>query len=106
VWTSLYIAMGIALAIIILKSTAQSKKWAYIWFGAQLALNTIWSLVFFGLHAPWAGAAIILALITAIILTMREFKKISVAATWLLVPYLAWVCFATYLTFGIAILNP
>ena len=105
VWSVLYVVMGIALALVILKATKQSKKKAYVWFGLQLALNTLWSLVFFGLHSPWFGVAVIIALIASIVVTIREFYQLEKYSAWLLAPYLAWVCFATYLTIGIALLN-
>ena len=104
VWTTLYILMGIALALLILHQAA-GKKPAYVWFGVQLALNTLWSVVFFGLHAPWAGAVIIVALIGAVIMTIVTFRRFVPRAAWLFAPYLAWVCFATYLNLGVAILN-
>lgn len=105
VWSLLYALMGVALAFIILQSTKSSKKKAYFWFGAQLILNTVWSLVFFGLHFPWLGVAVIIALIASILMAIYEFGKIKRLSAWLLVPYLAWVCFATYLTVAIALLN-
>ena len=104
VWTLLYILMGIALALIILHK-ASNKKQAYTWFGVQLTLNTLWSIVFFGLHQQWIAAVIIIALIASIIMTMKKFRALAPAAFWLLVPYLTWVCFATYLNIGIAVLN-
>ena len=104
VWTALYILMGIALALVILHQ-ANSKKYAYIWFGVQLVLNTLWSIVFFGLHQPWAAAAVIIALIASIIITMKEFRRFVPISLWLFVPYLAWVLFATYLNIGVAVLN-
>jgi tryptophan-rich sensory protein len=97
--------MGIALALIILRATNRSKKVAYFWFGAQLALNAAWSLVFFGLHSPEAGIVTITLLLVSIAMTIREFARIDRRAAWLLAPYLAWVSFATYLTIGIALLN-
>lgn len=105
VWTVLYAAMGIALALVVLAKTKQPKKSAYVWYGAQLVLNTLWSLVFFGLQAPWLGVVVIVLLIMSIIMTIREFYPIKKAAAWLLVPYIAWVSFATYLTVGVAVLN-
>ena len=105
VWTILYVLMGIALALVILDKTSESKKQAYVWFGVQLALNTLWSIVFFGLHQPWLAFIVIIALIASIIMTMRAFHKIRPLTMWLLVPYLAWVCFATYLNVGVALLN-
>jgi len=105
VWSVLYTLVGVSLALVILKSRKQVKKKAYYWFGLQLALNALWSLTFFGLHSPWLGVVVIIGLIASIILTIREFYGINKYAGWLLVPYLAWVCFATYLTIGVALLN-
>lgn len=105
VWTTLYVLMGIALALVILESSKKSKSKAYLWFGIQLSLNLLWSLVFFGLHSPWLGVVVIVALIASIVVTIREFYTINKYSAWLLAPYLAWVCFATYLTIGIATLN-
>lgn len=105
VWSVLYVLMGVALALVILAKTKRSKNNAYTWFGVQLALNTVWSLVFFGLHSPWLGVVVIAALIVSIIMTIRAFYPIKKAAAWLLLPYLAWVSFATYLTISIAVLN-
>lgn len=103
VWSVLYLLMGIALFLI--WTSPNKKKLAYAAFFAQLVLNTLWSFVFFGLHQPWLGLIVILLLIGAIIWTMYEFKRISKTATWLFIPYLLWVLFATYLTVGVAILN-
>lgn len=105
VWSVLYLSMGLALALVILKTSKQPKKKAYFWFGLQLILNTLWSLVFFGLHSPWFGVVVIVALITTIILTIREFYGVKRCSAWLLAPYLVWVCFAAYLTVGVALLN-
>lgn len=104
VWTILYLLIGTALALVIRQKGAH-KTPAYVWFGVQLVLNTLWSLVFFGLHLPWVAAVIILTLIASIVMTMRYFRRITPVALWLLVPYLAWVCFATYLNIGVAVLN-
>ena len=105
VWTVLYLLMGIALFLVWNRHTKDSATKAYYAFGLQIVLNTIWSIVFFGLHLPWLGVVVIAGLIMAIIWTMFEFKKHSSLAMWLLAPYLAWVCFATYLTTGVAFLN-
>ena len=104
IWTLLYILMGVALALVILRQ-AGIKTSAYFWFSAQLLLNTLWSIVFFGLHLPWIAAIIIALLIASIIMTILTFRKLVPATIWLLIPYLAWVCFATYLNVGVAILN-
>lgn len=104
VWTLLYILMGAALAAVILKK-ANKKQSAYLWFGVQLALNTLWSIVFFGLHQPWFAVVIILALLAAISMTALRFHRIIPLTLWAFIPYLAWVCFATYLNIGVAVLN-
>lgn len=98
--------MGVALALLITHSaTHEHKKPAYIWFGLQLILNTLWSVVFFGLHLPWAAVVIILALLSAIVMTVVTFRRFVPATLWLFAPYLVWVCFATYLNVGVALLN-
>ncbi len=106
VWTTLYALMGVA-AFLIWKNGWEKKKVkaALGVFGIQLFLNAIWSIIFFGLHSPgWALVDIIL-LWLAIVWTMVVFYKISRPATWLLLPYILWVSFATYLNYSIWILN-
>ena len=104
VWALLYVLMGVALALVILHN-AKGKKDAYIWFGVQLVLNTLWSVTFFGLHQPWLASVIIIALLISIIMTAIKFRRLVPVTVWLFVPYLLWVCFATYLNVGVALLN-
>lgn len=74
-------------------------------YGVQLALNGLWSWVFFGWRAPgWAFAEILLLAVT-IGVTIRLFARVSRPAAWLLVPYLAWVVFAAGLNLAIWRLN-
>lgn len=105
VWTTLYVLMGISLYLVWTAKSKNSKQNAYLLFGTQLILNSLWSIVFFGFHAPWMAVVVILALLATIIVTMVKFRRFSPAAGWLLVPYIAWVSFATYLNVSIAILN-
>ncbi|MBL8160281.1 tryptophan-rich sensory protein [Candidatus Saccharibacteria bacterium] len=105
VWTLLYTLIGISLYLVWSAKTKHSKRNAYLAFGIQLALNALWSLVFFGLQQPWLGVGVIIALLVMIILTMREFWPIRRYAAYLLVPYLLWVCFATCLNIAVALLN-
>lgn len=104
VWTILYIATGVALYLI-WRSEASNKTLAYVLFGVHMILNASWSLVSFGLEMPWAALAVIIALLIVIVLCVAHFPRISKWASWLFVPYLAWVAFATYLNAGVAILN-
>ena len=107
VWITLYIMMGISLYLVWQKSDLSgiSVKRALILFGIQLALNSLWSIIFFGLHSPMAAFFEIVVLWVFILLTILEFWKISHLAGWLLVPYLFWVTFASILNFSIWRLN-
>ncbi|MCB9565095.1 MAG: tryptophan-rich sensory protein, partial [Kofleriaceae bacterium] len=71
----------------------------------QLALNAAWTPVFFGLEATGAALAVIAALLVAIVATIAVFARQRRAAAALLVPYLAWVGFATALNGAIWYLN-
>lgn len=106
VWGVLYLLMAVS-AWLVWRETGwpgAQTPWAY-WV-VQLALNLGWSFLFFGLHRPgWALAEIAL-LFVAIALTIREFRRYSPLAAWLLVPYLAWVGFAGILNFAIWQANP
>ncbi|MFH0814826.1 MAG: TspO/MBR family protein [Candidatus Falkowbacteria bacterium] len=106
VWTTLFLLMGVSLFLVWTKKTDRKlKKSAMVFFCAQLALNIVWSIIFFGLHSPaWAFADII-ALWVLILLNAIYFYKISKAAGWLYVPYLLWVAFASVLNFVIWKIN-
>lgn len=107
VWTTLFVLMGIALYLVWKKEETQKKKVrvALHLFATQLILNTLWSIIFFWLQSPgWAFVEIIL-LWLSIILTILAFAPISRKAAWLLIPYLAWVSFASYLNLQIWLLN-
>lgn len=105
VWTILYLLMGVSLYLIWTARYKGSKKTAFIVFGAQLLLNALWSLVFFGLLMKVASVVIIIVLLGLILLMIKLFWPISRMAAWLLVPYAIWVSFATVLTIAIAGLN-
>jgi translocator protein len=104
VWITLYFLMGISLWLI-WKSNSSEKKRAIWLFIIQLALNAIWSPIFFGAQSIGNALAVIVLLWAAIVLTILIFKKISKPAAWLLVPYILWVSFAAYLNFAIWMLN-
>ncbi len=104
-WSALYILIGISLFLVWIVKEKKSFVKTYLPFYIQLGLNALWSIVFFGLHLPWVGCIVILLFISAIIWAILTFKNYSKASAWLLAPYLAWVAFAAYLTFGVAILN-
>jgi translocator protein len=105
VWTVLYTLMGVSLYIVWVARSKASKRAAFTIFSAQLALNTLWSIVFFGMQQLWLAVVVIAALWLLIIATMWRFWKFSHVATYLLIPYLVWVTFASVLNISIAILN-
>jgi tryptophan-rich sensory protein len=105
VWTILYVLMAIA-AWLAWRSAPTGKHWRVTGpFAVQLALNSAWSFAFFAAHNPWLGVGVIACLLVAILWTMLAFARHSRAAAALLVPYLAWVGFATALNVSIAVLN-
>ncbi len=104
VWVTLYALLGVSLWLV-WKSNSKTKSRAIWLFAIQLALNAIWTPIFFGAHSTGNALAIIILLWAAIVLTILVFKKISKTAAWLLVPYIAWVSFAVYLNFAIWRLN-
>lgn len=110
VWTTLYILMGISLYLVWsnkAKSESQkkAKKNAICIFFVQLILNTLWSILFFGLENPLFAFIEIIFLWAAIMLTIVRFEKISRWAAYLLVPYILWVSFASILNFAYVLLN-
>ena len=105
VWTILYVAMGVAAWRIWCLSATLRRKQALRQFGIQLALNAVWTPVFFGAHALAGGMLVIVLMWIAIALTIRRFLPLDKTAAWLLAPYLAWVSFATLLNVALLALN-
>lgn len=106
VWTLLYILMGIAAFLVWRKGLGNRQvRSALIVFLIQLILNTLWSMVFFGLESPLFGLVVISVLWVVILVTVIQFFKISRAASILLWPYLLWVTFAAVLNSSIWLLN-
>ncbi len=105
VWTLLYILIGISLYLIWTQKSMSSKKTASIVFVIQMILNALWSVVFFGLHQVWLGFIIIILLLTSILAMIVLFRRFSHTASYILIPYAAWVTFAACLNLAIAILN-
>jgi tryptophan-rich sensory protein len=102
VWSTLYLLMGIAAWLVWRQSGLKGAAGALALFAVQLALNTLWSFLFFGGHRPDLAAVDIVLLGLAIVATMVAFSRHSRLAAVLLVPYLAWVTFAAVLNITIA----
>ena len=106
VWTTLFVLMGVAAFLVWKKGLdRRDVKIALGIFIGQLVLNTLWSIIFFGLHNPGVAFIEIIFLWLAILSTIIAFAKISKPAAWLLVPYILWVSFAAYLNYSIWMLN-
>ncbi len=106
VWITLYFLMGISLYIVWNKGIGSKEaKIAISIFGVQLILNTLWSIIFFGINSPLFAFIEIILLWIAIVMTIVYFYRISKTASYLLVPYLLWVSFAAILNFAIYYLN-
>ena len=106
VWTTLYVLMGLALAMICAAPGARGRAAALVAFAVQFALNLAWSPVFFGAHLLTASLVVIAALDLAAVITAVLFWKVRARAGLLLLPYLAWIFFATYLNFAFLQANP
>jgi tryptophan-rich sensory protein len=105
-WTVLYILMGIAFFLVWRSARQAAEKRSAITFWIiQLALNLLWTILFFRCHAIGWAVVEIAALWVAILLTIVSFGRIHRRAAFLLLPYLAWVTFAGVLTFTIWRLN-
>ena len=106
VWSVLYIMMGLALALVCAAWGARYRLTAILAFLLQLALNLAWSPVFFARREIAAALALIGVLDAAVIVTVVLFWKVRRAAGLMLVPYLAWIAFATLLNWQFLQLNP
>jgi translocator protein len=106
VWTTLFILMGISAYLIWEKGwKKKAVKEALYVFAAQLILNMLWSVFFFGMHSPALAFIGIIFLWAAILMTILKFVKISKPAAYLLTPYILWVSFAALLNLMIVLLN-
>lgn len=104
-WTVLYTAMGVAAWRIWCLSASAERSKALRQFGVQLALNALWTPVFFGAHSLGGGLAVIVLMLFAIAITIQRFHPLDRIAAWVLAPYLAWVAFATSLNVALLALN-
>lgn len=105
VWLTLYTMMGVAGWLVWRTGPGRERTVALTLFAIQLAINAAWSPVFFGLQSIGGGLVIIAALNVAIFATIVAFGRRSQLAAWMLVPYAAWVGFATALNTKLWMLN-
>jgi benzodiazapine receptor len=106
VWITLYTLMGISLFWIWQKGpNKENVRGALLAFFGQLVLNSVWSIVFFGLQSPFYALILIVMLWFLILLTIFKFYKIDKKAGLILIPYILWVTIATALNYYIFVLN-
>ena len=105
-WSLLYILLGLSLAIILNARGARGRGLAVGIFLVQLALNFAWSPLFFAAHKVSLALAVIVAIIVLTAISAWLFARIRRTAALLLLPYLAWLCFAAALNYEIVRLNP
>jgi tryptophan-rich sensory protein len=105
VWTILYILMGVALFLVWRTSRDRTRDAGIALFAAQLAVNVIWTFVFFGLENTLYGVLAIIPLWILIAATIYQFYKLDKWASYLLVPYIVWVTIATALNVSVYLLN-
>lgn len=105
-WTILYVLLGVALAIVWNAPSSGTRTAGLVLFFIQLALNFSWSPLFFRAHQVDLALAVIVAMLALSAATTAAFKRASKAAAGLMLPYLAWLAFASYLNFEILRLNP
>lgn len=106
VWTVLYTLMALCAWLVWRRGGWTAQRGPLRLFLFQLALNAAWTPLFFGLHQPGWALLDILLLLAAIAATIRAFWPIHRPAALLLLPYLAWIAFATLLNFTLWRMNP
>jgi len=105
VWTLLFTLMGVASYIIWRYYPKKEAKKALVLYLIHLPVNIFWSVLFFGLQSPLLALIEIVIMWVLILLIIIKFYKVKKIAGYLLIPYLAWVSFATLLNFTIVIIN-
>lgn len=105
VWVALYFLMGVSVWLVWMGKKSPARQKGIVLFVVQLALNFLWSVIFFGFHQRFLALVDIGLLWAAIFMTMMTFYKVSPVASYLLIPYLMWVSFASILNVSIVLLN-
>ena len=106
VWTTLFLLMGIAAFLVWEKGFSRfDVKFALGVFIGQLVLNSLWSIIFFGLHFPYGAFIELILFWFVIVFNAILFYRISKVAGWLFIPYIIWVAFAGYLNYSVWMLN-
>ena len=103
VWTTLYFMMTLAIWLF-WHSTNRDMKTVYIYF-IHIIVNTTWSITFFVFHQIAISILVLIILIALIIILIKNFKRVNLISSYLMIPYLLWCCFALVLNISIFVLN-
>ena len=104
VWSILYIMIAVSI-ILFIKKNKRQQYWIYFLITAHLISNFIWTLIFFGLKSPGLALVDIIFMDISLIVIIRYFWRECRISALLLLPYLAWILFATYLNAAFFIIN-
>ena len=105
-WTLIYILIGLALAMIIHARGSAMRGPAIALFAAQMVANLAWTPLFFGAHLVGWSLVVLVAMLVLTLATTIAFGRIRTGAAALMLPYVAWIVFAGYLTYQVRELNP
>ncbi len=106
VWTVLYLAMAVAAWMVWKARNYVGARVALLVYLVQLALNALWTWLFFAWHRGALAFVGVVLLWIAVAMTMNLFRRVRPVAGTLMIPYLAWVTFATMLTYAVWKANP
>lgn len=104
VWSILYLLMSISCYLIV-QSNDKDKKEGIILYAIQLVINSLWTLIFFGVGAYLLSFIWIIILLIVVIIMLAKFYNINKIAMYINIPYVLWLLFAAYLNLGIYLLN-
>ncbi|MET0307222.1 MAG: TspO/MBR family protein [Sphingomonas sp.] len=105
-WSILYVLMGLALAMVINARGSRMRMPAIVLFVLQMAANLVWSPIFFGMHQVVSALVVLGLLFGLALVTAYLFAQVRRGAALLMLPYLAWICYAGFLLYQIHTLNP
>ena len=105
-WTIIYVLIGLALAMIVHARGSRLRTPAIALFAAQMVANLVWTPLFFGAHRVGLSLVVLVAMFVLAAATTAVFARIRTPAAMLMLPYLAWIVFAGYLTYQVRVLNP
>lgn len=105
VWTVLFVMMALAAWLVVKGRPLEDSRSEMTLYGVQLVANALWTWLFFRWNMGAAAFAEVLVLFVLVALTARAFYRVKPLSGWLMVPYIAWVAFASVLTYTVWQLN-